>query len=165
MVNFADAVAAVPELVLGSWAEMDDDALNQSADALTRGASNRYRAHEADHRAVLGAAAWFAQPKHTLTRRVTADHDDNALTALIDRERTAAANEGIKLVGIDRVDRPTETSCAPASSRTNCHAPATPSSNWSVPRPPAPDCSGASSAGATPATTATTTPYWAAAAA
>lgn len=135
-VNFGDAVAAVPELAQGAWAEMDDAGLDRAADAWTRGATNAYpqlketfgepyrdgggigldvygarswlyayRAHEADHRPVLGAAAWFAQKEHTLTGRVTANHDDDALTAFAKRERTAAANAGIKLVAIDRVVR------------------------------------------------------------
>jgi hypothetical protein len=135
MVNFAGAAEAVPELVKGEWAEMDDAALDSEADSLNRVAGRwhpqlkerfgrpyrdgsgthldvygarswlyAYRAHVAEH-PVLNAAAWFAQPDHTLTRRVTADHDNGALAEFADREREAAAREGVKLVGVERVIR------------------------------------------------------------
>jgi hypothetical protein len=64
-----------------------------------------YRAHEAGRRPVVDAATWFAQPDHSLTRRVTADHDDDALAEFAASERTAAARARIKLVGIARVVR------------------------------------------------------------
>jgi hypothetical protein len=42
-------------------------------------------AREAGHRLVLGAAAWFADPAHTLTRKVTAAHDVAALAAVAEQ--------------------------------------------------------------------------------
>lgn len=64
-----------------------------------------YRAQEAENRQIVDAAAWFAVPAHTLTRRVSADHSDDDLDALAARERLTAAKEGVKLVGAERVIR------------------------------------------------------------
>ena len=136
MINFGEAVAVMPQLVQGDWAERDDARLDEAADTLCRFTSHwhpelkeqfgvpyrdgsgigldvfgarswlyAYRAHEAENRPVVGAAAWFAEPAHTLTRRVSADHSDDDLDALAARERATAAQEGVKLVGAEHVIR------------------------------------------------------------
>jgi hypothetical protein len=65
-----------------------------------------YRAHQAGNCTVADAAtAWFTNPDHTLTRRVMASHDDAALTELAAIECAAAAEQGIKLVGVEAVLR------------------------------------------------------------
>ncbi|MEV6900021.1 hypothetical protein [Amycolatopsis sp. NPDC051372] len=134
MINCADAVAAVPGLVRGEWAEMQDTELDDAADVLSRSRYHldsqlreelgrpceegsgiglkvygarawlyAYRAHEADNRPILDAARWFAEPAHTLIGRMTADHDDEAVSVFAERERTAALRDGIKLVGAEAV--------------------------------------------------------------
>jgi hypothetical protein len=136
MINFDTAAAAMPQLIQGDWAEMDDAKLDDTADTLCRFISHwhpelkeqfgvpyhdgsgvgldvygarswlyAYRAHEAESRQVVGAAAWFAEPAHTLTRRVSADNSDDDIDALAARERSTAAKEGVKLVGAETVIR------------------------------------------------------------
>jgi hypothetical protein len=64
-----------------------------------------YRAREAGNRPVVDGVAWFARPERTLVGRVSADHSDDELGVLGRREQEVAAQQGVKLLGPERVMR------------------------------------------------------------
>ena len=133
LVNFGDATTEAPEMIHAEWAELDNHALDDHAETLNRfaglwhpqlkekfGAPYRdgsgvglnvygarswiytYRAHEADNRPVVDATTWFTDPTHTLGW-VSANHDTEALATFVQQERTRAAQQGVKLVGVERI--------------------------------------------------------------
>ncbi|MER6256271.1 hypothetical protein ABT224_33470 [Streptomyces sp. NPDC001584] len=128
LINMAEAVAVLPQMVKGHWADATDQQLDDEAESITRyafapawhpeladlfqvsGSSRRavigtrawlytYREQTSNDRRPLDAGRWFTRDGHTLAGRISADATDEALERFAQTEQQAATAEGFKLIG------------------------------------------------------------------